>query len=600
MPKMSLVYPRRSTCQPTHIHSSYPYLGWEEQPQRLTSSILRTEFNEIVFYETVSVMANQVSGLHQFTWTSAEPLECTSLSVKIRSRDGQTTSEWSNTEILQGNDIPSNEKFQIYPIDKTVPVGSNTTFCCIVEEGKVFDTILYNGAVINTTRLSRRSYASTVVNQGPSQSSGFNIICYNSQKELAGTVLFVGYPPLPTDFVCETHDLTSVVCQWNDTRNTLYGKRGTRYSLNNRDCPQSNLWQQRKQCILSQWEGNFTLVAVNPLGHYSLTDSAKLSHRVRPVAPTIQNSVVQAWNATVQWQWEYSTYNNWALVCQAELTCHGSKTTHTFSGVGLHSVFLSDLYPDEDYSVKIRCGAQENFWKWGNWSEPYDFKTRTYAPDAPDVWVWMNKDYTGQVIWKPLTRRQSHGQITGYEVTLLIENGQHTDIFSPDTTAAPVNLTQIAASSSGSMIIATVVAKNTDWLSQPTSVVIPLRSTDVEPQAVPRAVFVDGGFPLFWQSDANTTFGYVVEWNDAFCTQNCPVEWIKVAAGNTNVTVESGKALEVLKVEHCFQYVLNILYICLLLVQAKNSSVFVTCYFWLWTVFSNLKSRIFFFPQTET
>lgn len=48
---------------------------------------------------------------------------------------------------------------------------------------------------------------------------------------------------------------------------------------------------------------------------------------MRPVAPTIQNSVVQAWNATVQWQWEYSTYNNWALVCQAELTCHGSKTT---------------------------------------------------------------------------------------------------------------------------------------------------------------------------------------------------------------------------------------------------------------------------------
>ncbi|GAA6227437.1 leukemia inhibitory factor receptor-like [Lates japonicus] len=501
--------------------------------------ILRTEFNEIVFYETVSVMANQVSGLHQFTWTSAEPLECTSLSVKICSRDGQATSEWSNTEILQGNDIPSNEKFQIYPIDRTVPVGSNTTFCCIVEEGKVFDTILYNGAVINTTRLSRRSYATTVVNQGPSQSSGSNIICYNSQKELVGTVLFVGYPPLPTDFVCETHDLTSVVCQWNDTRNTLYGKRGTQYSLNNRDCPKSKPWQQRKECILSQWEGNFTLVAVNPLGRYSLTDSADLNHRVRPVAPTIQNSVVQAWNATVQWQWKYNAYSSLALVCQAELTCHGSKTTHTFSGVGLHSVFLSDLYPDEDYSVKIRCGAQENFWKWGNWSEPYDFKTRTYAPDAPDVWVWMNKDYTGQVIWKPLTRRQSHGQITGYEVTLLIENGQHTDIFSPDTTAAPVNLTQIAASSSGSKVIATVVAKNADWLSQPTSVVIPLRSTDVEPRAVPRAVFVDGGFPLFWQSDANTTCGYVVEWNDAFCTQNCPVEWIKVAAGNANVTVES-------------------------------------------------------------
>lgn len=42
-------------------------------------------------------------------------------------------------------------------------------------------------------------------------------------------------PPLPTDFVCETRDLTSAVCQWNEKRDTnLYRKRGTRYSLNKR------------------------------------------------------------------------------------------------------------------------------------------------------------------------------------------------------------------------------------------------------------------------------------------------------------------------------------------------------------------------------
>lgn len=143
---------------------------------------------------------------------------------------------------------------------------------------------------------------------------------------------------------------------------------------------------------------------------------------------------------------------------------------------------LSDLHPDEDYSVQVRCGAQENFWKWGNWSKPFSFKTSTTGkgflrfhgdgsvvtwptywvsaclqvvlhgyvrkemlrilcqtisktdrlwtfklflvvtfllllffphlysfiylfwllsvPDAPDVWVWMNRDNTGQVLWK--------------------------------------------------------------------------------------------------------------------------------------------------------------------------------------------------------
>lgn len=47
----------------------------------------------------------------------------------------------------------------------------------------------------------------------------------------------------------------------------------------------------------------------------------------------------------------------------------------TFTGVGLRSVVLSNLYPDEDHSVKVRCGAQRYFWKWGDWSEPFSFRT---------------------------------------------------------------------------------------------------------------------------------------------------------------------------------------------------------------------------------
>uniref|UniRef100_UPI0037E707C7 LIF receptor subunit alpha a n=1 Tax=Semicossyphus pulcher TaxID=241346 RepID=UPI0037E707C7 len=505
--------------------------------------ILRTEFNETAFYDTVSATVNQVTGLHQWNWTSVEPLECTSLSIKIRSRDGQATSEWSNTQILQGKDIPTNDRFQMYPQDKIVPVGANTTFCCIVEEGKVLDTIHYSNTLVNATRLSRRAYATTVVHQGPSGSSGTNIFFYDKLKtKVTGAVVFVGYTPLPSDFVCETRDLTSAVCRWNEGRDThLYGRRRTLYLLNKRNCSEDSQQQKQKECSVNQWEDNWTLLAINPLGQYSLTDSAELMHRVRPVAPADVTADINAWNATVLWQWKYEVFSSLALVCQVELTSQGSKMKRTYSGVGLRSVVLSDLYPDEDYSIQVRCGAQQNFWKWGDWSEPFPFKTNADVPDTPDVWMWMNRDNTGQVIWKPMTKRQSHGQLKGYEVTLWTseENVQHTDIFPPDTSSVPINLTQIAAFSSDNKVTATIIAKNSKGVSQPASVLLPLRLTDVDPLAVSRAVFTDRGFPLFWQSDANATCGYVVEWHDDSCTRNCPVEWIKVAAGNTNLSIES-------------------------------------------------------------
>ncbi|KAM7415967.1 hypothetical protein PAMA_018167 [Pampus argenteus] len=504
--------------------------------------ILRTELNETVFYETLPVTLNQVTGWHQWNWTSVEPLECTSLSIKIRSRQGQSASEWSSTEIFQGNDLPSNDKFQMYPQDRVVPVGANTTFCCIVEEGKLFGTMRYGNKVMNVTRLSRRSYASTAFNQRPSVQTGTNVFCKNvPQLELTGAVVFVGYPPLPTDFVCETRDLTSAVCQWNEGRDThLYGRRKTLYSVNKRNCPVYNPRQKQKECSVAQWESNWTLVAVNPLGQYSITDSAEIRHRVRPVAPDHLNFLVQAWNATVMWQWKHNSYSSLALVCQVELTSQEHQTTHNFSGEGLRSVFISGLYPDEDYSFKVRCGAQQNFWKWGDWSKSLLFKTKIDVPDAPDVWKYINRDNTGQIVWKPLTHRESHGQITGYEVTLWSpeENIQHTETVPANTFTLPVNLTLITTFSNDNKVIATVIAKNAAGVSQPASVVMPLRLTDVD-LAVSRAVYMDGGFPLSWQSHANATCGYVVEWHDALCTQDCPVEWIKVAAGNTNVSVES-------------------------------------------------------------
>ncbi|CAN9513060.1 unnamed protein product [Ophioblennius macclurei] len=503
--------------------------------------VLRTEFNETVFYDTVSPTVNEVNGRHQWNWTSAEPLECTSLSVQIRSRYEQTTSDWSKTQIHKGKDIPGTKSDGMYPVDKIVPVGANTTFCCIVAEGKAFDSIYYQNTLMNVTRLSRRAYATTAFNQAPSEMSGTNIPCYTSSPRTvnSGTVVFVGYSPQPSDLFCETYDLTSAVCKWNVGRDThLLRKRATRYSINERSCPSSPTDNPTvKQCKLDRWDGNWTLVAVNAIGQYSLTDSAELSHRVCPVAPSKLSSVVHAWNTTLLWEWKYDSYSSLSLVCQVELTADGYKTKRIYSGVGLRSVVISDLHPDEQYIVQVSCGSKKNFWKWGSRSEPIAFKTKADVPDALDVWMWMNRDNTAQVFWKPLTHKQSHGRITNYEVTLWNpeENRQHTEILPPTTHTVSVNLTQMTSSSSESKVVATVLAKNVEGASPPASVLLHL--ADMESLPMSRTEYTEDGFLLSWQS--NTTCSFVVEWHDAACVHDCFMEWIKVAAGSSNAWIES-------------------------------------------------------------
>ncbi|KAM6964861.1 LIF receptor subunit alpha a [Aplochiton taeniatus] len=499
--------------------------------------ILRTELQEAVFNETLSVKADAVSSRHQWNWTSAEPLECTSLSVRLRSRDGADSSAWSPTEILAGMDIPSNDQSQMYPQDRVVSWGSRMTFCCVVAEGQIFQSMLYNGRTMNVTQLSRRSYAATSTNQQLSIPAGTNVVCTSTTHILTGTVLFVGYPPEPSDLVCETNDLVSVLCQWKESRDTnLYGKKMTSYTLNGRPCS-GEAKSPVRACGLEQWEGNWTLVASNTLGHLTLNDSAQLSHRVHPVAPVNLTALdIQAWNTSLQWQWAYPGYRTLGLICQVELTSNWHKTTHTFSGAGLSSAVLLDLQPDEDYKVRARCGALENFWKWGDWSSALGFKTKMDRPEALDVWVWMDSDDTGRLLWKPLQRRARHGQITGYEVTLWspLENRLLTFLLSDTVHTLPLNLTQTATS----RLQATVTATNAAGVSPPATLVIPGRLEDPQVPSS-RVAFQSQGFPLSWQAQPNASCGYVVEWRDASCSLNCSVDWTKVPAGTTNVSAQS-------------------------------------------------------------
>lgn len=84
-------------------------------------------------------------------------------------------------------------KLQVYPQDKVVPVGDNTTFCCIVEEKKRFGSMYIGMTALVPKQISRRTYTTTVVNQKPSGRPGNNVVCVDNQKTLmSGAVVFVG------------------------------------------------------------------------------------------------------------------------------------------------------------------------------------------------------------------------------------------------------------------------------------------------------------------------------------------------------------------------------------------------------------------------
>jgi len=92
-----------------------------------------------------------------------------------------------------GADHPSRKRSSMFPQDRVVMVGSDTTVCCVVGEGRGFGAIRFNNTTMNVVPLSSRSYAATRTDQAPSPSTGTNVFCNSNLKVLlTGTVVFVG------------------------------------------------------------------------------------------------------------------------------------------------------------------------------------------------------------------------------------------------------------------------------------------------------------------------------------------------------------------------------------------------------------------------
>ncbi|XP_038827017.1 leukemia inhibitory factor receptor-like isoform X5 [Salvelinus namaycush] len=362
-----------------------------------------------VHSEAVDVRPTLTSRKYHWSWTSALPLECTSHSVRLRSRYQNYTSQWSPLQSITGS---ASSHPQVFPRSSVVQVDSNFTFCCILGPGQRLEYMKYNNILMNTTHIIDQSYAMVVHMQSPSPPSCINVYC---NSPLYGTCVYVGYPPGDRNLVCETRDLESVECHWDTGRPTnLTKQRMTRYHLNGRACPNRTVSNCYQTVRVDQGERNWTLTARNPLGTLELRDTADLKKRVRLLAP--MEVVASGVNASVQWQWERPQYHILLMVCQVQLNHSGHIDMRNYSGIGLRSVVLHGLAPAQTYTVQVCCGLKQHFWKWGDWSEGSTFKTEEDIPEALDVWMQIEGNQT-IILWKPLTVNQSHGQIKDYEVT---------------------------------------------------------------------------------------------------------------------------------------------------------------------------------------
>ncbi|XP_043095416.1 LOW QUALITY PROTEIN: leukemia inhibitory factor receptor-like [Puntigrus tetrazona] len=513
-------------------------LTWQSDASLFDLEIYHTELMNVMLNESVAVKADPVTGLHSWTWHSPFPLECTSHSAQIRARSQQSVSQWSPLQTIQGSDIPEKSESYMFPQDKVVAVGSNMTFCCIVEEKKDFKQMNYGPLEMSATRLSRRTYAITVTDQPASGNTGTNVICFSQRSILTGAVVFVGYPPGDEGLVCETRDLASAECSWKKGRDTLLRKKHshTKYTLNGRNCSEAN---ERKTwwCSSNAWEENWTLVARNPLGTVQLTDSAQITDRVHLLAPVNVEAVdVEARSATLLWNWSVAAYKKLEMVCQLQLFAPelSSTVTVNYSGPGLSSVVLEGLWPDVNYIVTLRCCSKHSFWKWGDESAPYQIHTKMDRPDALDVWIWMDGSNTGRVFWKPLSVRESHGALVGYNVSQSSpEEDGWTWLFLP-----PGNFSYPIILNNSSDITVAVAARNPAGLSQPSTVITPAYRADSQ-LSVSKLLSTNGSFDISWQPNANSSRGYTVEWVPTGCSGLCPVDWKKVPESDSSLTVYS-------------------------------------------------------------
>uniref|UniRef100_H3A6T2 Fibronectin type-III domain-containing protein n=1 Tax=Latimeria chalumnae TaxID=7897 RepID=H3A6T2_LATCH len=496
-------------------------------------------------------------------WTSDIPLECTSHSVRIRSSvnvyfPGPTNwSEWSPLKTVKGKDVQPETKNSVYPTDKIVKAGSNVTFCCIADSKHKVKSLSLGAEVYSHIELSNHSSAITVYNIEVSEPSGSNVVCYLEPFAIAGTVVFVGYPPdVPQDLTCETRDLLTMSCTWNRGRPTsLYGDRKTVYTLEERfsgkTCvrepagPDSSKYQCDIHLADSQATYNFTLTAKNSLGRTESLIAGNVTHTVYPVAPTdLFENDVSPTSFDIYWSLK-ANYTPVGLLCQIKLIRSDVQVEvfNTSKAGGpsetRYQFTVDSLQPDTLYSCRIRCAVSPYFWKWSEWSAEQKIKTseaHTAPSEGPNIWrkiTGPSENRSVTIYWEPLSQSEANGEIEFYDVSWAKQG--ETLLLQTIAISAVNNSAQIQIDRNKYII--NVTARNFAGSSPPS--VLGIVEYEVKNIEVKQATGTGDGVNLYWQPDDNVTCGYVVEWYILCESQNCKLQWEKFTSNMTNTVIKS-------------------------------------------------------------
>ncbi|XP_026090680.1 leukemia inhibitory factor receptor-like isoform X1 [Carassius auratus] len=470
--------------------------------------VFYTENMSRVHSETIHVMPNKTTFYH-WKWTSPIPLQCTSHSVRLRHRDQLYVGEWTPLYTYNGQDLNPVEAM-VYPRDQVFMIGSNITFCCIME---TVSNVPYPPFGI---QISNRTYITEPIHFYWHNESTTDIECVfkkGSSDASEGASVFIGYPPDDQNLTCITRDLSSVECHWErSTKKAQLIQRETKYKLNGRDCTfgQCGLPAMTKQ--VTKW----TLVAKNPLGVKTLTDIADPTHRVKMRAPIQISHVAYARNVTLRWRWNEKNYASFPMICAVKL--NGNFYKEHFSGKGLLALVLKNLQPFTKYTAQVRCGSNESFYEWGSWSEITEFTTKEDNPEAVDVWI-QYFEQNAYVLWKSLTPQQSHGILTGYNITITNpKGGSQFDIILNTQLCYKINETN------GQTI--TVQATNSAGLSPPSTIIAP--SYPDNEVSISHINSSNGGFEISLEEYRCSTCGLVVEWFLTYNKSQCGVEWERI------------------------------------------------------------------------
>nr|XP_056703771.1 oncostatin-M-specific receptor subunit beta [Euleptes europaea] len=509
--------------------------------------INQTGASNIVWNENFTTTLDKLNRPIRWRWVSKERMECMSYAVRIRSlgaRESEPVSEswsdWTKWTEVKGMDIEDSKSY-IFPNDKVVEEGSNVSFCCIGKKGQMITTLFVGNICNYSASTSHRRVVFTVKNVCVSRPGGTVVACgiYGPW-----TTLFVTRPPgEPKNLSCETEDMETLKCSWQPgSEDKLAGRRSVQFILSDRSNGKVYYPEQSSNScsfkIGTQTTYNLRLTARNDLGEKHTNLSFDVAHRVRP-APPFNLNAFDILSITIKLRWEMKPKLD--LLCQIESrhpdgkvdlhnsTSHSTKSYYTVSG----------LQPYTKYTFRVRCGANQHFWKWSKWSESKTTQTEKSAPSGYlDVWRRIHPGVNScnvTVFWKPFPGFRANGEIKTYEIIWEML-GEHRG--SKEVPASHNSTVLFLNKCSGNI---TVLAKNSVDSSPPSVIVISAENGhtwDFNATKEDTINNTKAGIYISWKPRSPYD-GYVIDWCNHPRVEPCDFQWNKFGRDQSSALITS-------------------------------------------------------------